>query len=320
MPSRWDRFRSWFGPDPRRDVDDELAFHLEMRVQELIRRGETPERARELALRRFGDYESSRTECVEIDERRSRRMARMEYLTELRQDVAYALRTLRRTPSFTAVAIASLALGIGATSAIFSVVHGVLLESLPYQSADRLYEVRTLYPDGTGYSLSAAVFMSVREQNRIFDRVEAYSSGTFTLLGAGEPREVRGANVSDGLFDLLGLPVGIGRGFARDENQPGRGAVAVLDHDFWQREFGGDRSVLGRTVSVGGDPYTIIGVLAPRAKIPEPVDMYAPLEYDSTFSATTAIGRRSEFLDVVGRRRADADPAGINAELARVGT
>src|SRR5688500_18511173 len=140
--SRWHRFRSWLGPDPPGDVDDELAFHVEMRVKELIQRGESPERARELALRRFGDYESSRTECVEIDERRSRRMARMEYFTELRQDLGYALRTLLRTPSFTAVAVASLALGIGATSVIFSVLHGVLISALPYSAADRLHEVR----------------------------------------------------------------------------------------------------------------------------------------------------------------------------------
>jgi predicted permease len=320
MSSRWDRFRSWFGPDPRRDVDDELAFHLEMRIQDLIRRGETPERARELALRRFGDYESSRTECVEIDERRSRKMARTEYLTELRQDIAYALRTLRRTPSFTAVAVMSLALGIGATSAIFSVVHGVLLESLPYRAAERLYEIRTLYPDGTGYSLSAADFMSVRSQNQVFDRVEAYTTGTFTLTGAGEPREILGASVSDGLFDLLGLSIALGRGFAPEEHQPGRGNVAVLDHDYWQREFGGDRSILTRTVSIGGTQYTIIGVLAPEGRIPRNVNMYAPLEYDSTFSATTAAGRRGEFLEVLGRRRADLDPARIATDLNRVGT
>jgi predicted permease len=301
-------------------VDDELAFHLEMRVQELIRRGESPERARELALRRFGDYESSRTECVEIDERRSRRMARMEYLTELRQDFAYALRTLRRAPGFTAVAVASLALGIGATSAIFSVVHGVLLEPLPYRAADRLHEVRTLYPDGTGYSLSPPDFMSVREGNRVFEQVEAYSNGTFTLLGTGEPREVHGANVSDGFFDLLGLSIALGRGFSREENQPGRGAVTVLDHEFWLREFGGDRSVLGRTVSIGGEPYTIVGVLASGARIPDETQMYAPLEYDSTFSGTTAAGRRGEYLRVLGRARAGADPAGIEADLRRVGT
>ena len=327
MTSRWDRFRSWLGPDPRDDVEDELAFHLEMRVQELIRHGESPERARELALRRFGDYESSRTECVQIDERRSRRMARTEYATELRQDLTYALRTLRRTPGFTAVAIASLALGIGATSAIFSVVHGVLLEPLPYREADRLYEVRTLYPDGTGYSLSPPDFMSVREGTRVFEQVEAYSGGSFTLLGVGEPREVQGVNVSDGLFDLLGLPIALGRGFRPEENQPGQGNVTVLDHGFWQREFGGDRSVLGRSISVGGNPYTIVGVLAPGARPPAGASraryggaqMYAPLEYDSTFSATTATGRRGEYLRVLGRARPGLAMEQVDTDLRRVG-
>ena len=320
-PSGWDRFRSWFGPDPKVDVEEELDFHLEMRIRDLIARGESPERARELALRRFGDYESSRTECVEIDERRSRRMARTEYFAELRRDLGYAARTLRRTPGFTAVAIASIALGIGATTAIFSVVHGVLLQSLPYREAERLYEVRTLYPDGTGYPLSAPDFMSVREYNRVFDRVEAFSTGTFTLLGAGEPREVRGSNVSDGLFELLGLRIAVGRGFARDEHQPGRTSVVVLDNEFWRREFAGDRAVLGRTFTIGGDPYTVVGVLAEDASIPGKADMYAPLEYDSTFSATsTSPSRRGEFLRVLGRSRPDVEPAAIQGDLRRVGT
>jgi predicted permease len=318
--SRWTRFRGWLGPDPRTDVEDELSFHLEMRVKELIQRGESPERARELAIRRFGDYDSSRTECVEIDERRSRRMERSEYFAELGRDFGYALRTLRRTPGFTAVAVASLGLGIGATSAIFSVVHGVLLQSLPYHAPDRLHEVRTLYPDGTGYSLSAADFMSVREHSRVFERVESYAIATSTLLGAGEPREVRGASVSDGLFDLLGLPTTLGRGFARDENQPGKRAVAVLEHGFWQREFGGDRTVLGRTLSIGGQPYSVIGVLAPGAQVPGDADMYTPLEYDSTFSATTAANRRGEFLRVLGRARAGMGVDPIDADLRRVGT
>ena len=120
-------------------------------------------------------------------------MTRAEYVTELRQDIGYALRTLRRTPGFTAVAVITLALGIGANSAIFSVVQGVLLQSLPYRSAERLYQPRMLYPDGTLYtSLSAPDFMSIRESNRVFERVEAYSTGAFTLLGAGDPQEVRG--------------------------------------------------------------------------------------------------------------------------------
>ncbi|MDQ3486520.1 MAG: permease prefix domain 1-containing protein, partial [Acidobacteriota bacterium] len=182
------RFRRLFGPDPPSDVDAELRFHLEMRIRELVAEGETPERARELALQRFGDYDEPRSECLAINERRRRRMTRTEYVSELRQDIGYALRTLRRTPGFTAVAVITLALGIGANSAIFSVVQGVLLESLPYRSADRLYQPRMLYPDGTLYTaLSAPDFMSVRDGNRVFDRVEAYSTGVFTLLGAGEP-------------------------------------------------------------------------------------------------------------------------------------
>ena len=318
--SRWNRFRGWLGPDPRRDVDDELSFHLEMRVQELVRQGETPERARAIALERFGDYETSRTECVEIDQRRGRRMARTEYLGELRQDMAYAWRNLRRTPGFTLAAIASLALGIGATSAIFSVVNGVLLESLPYPAAERLYEVRTMYPDGTGYSLSAPDFASVREHNSSFDGVEAYSSGTFTLLGAGPPREIRGASVSDGLFQLLGMTMAFGRGFALEDHEPGAAPVAVVDHGFWQNEFGADQSVIGRSVTVGGDSYLIVGVLAPGMSVPEDVDMYAPLVYDSTFSATASAGRRSEFLSVYGRAVPGMPAERVNADLQKVGT
>ncbi|HJU64558.1 MAG TPA: ABC transporter permease [Gemmatimonadaceae bacterium] len=321
---RWVKSR----PNPTEEVSEELAFHIEMRSRDLERRGAPPDEARQIALRKFGDYQSSFSACVEIDERRMRRMARSEYLTELRQDLTYALRTLRRTPAFTAVAVGSLALGIGATSAIFSVVRGVLLESLPYRAAERLYEVQTLYPDGTGYSLSAPDFMSVREANRAFERVEAYSGGTFTLLGVGEPREVQGASVSDGLFEMLGLRIALGRGFNREEFQPGRGMVTILNHAYWQSEFGGDRSVLGRTLSVGGDPYTIIGVLGPGAQLPEGAtrrrfdgpQMYAPLEYDSTFSAATSVGRRGEFLRVLGRARTGVTPEQIDSDLSRVGT
>ncbi len=319
--SRWQLFRRLVGPDPPSDVDDELSFHLEMLVRDRVRRGETPERARELALEKFGDYERSRIECVAIDERRRRRMLRSEWLTELRQDLGYALRTLRRTPGFTIAAVLSLALGIGATTAIFSVVNGVLLQSLPYHAADRLYEVRTLYPDGTGYALSAPDFMSIREETRHFEQVEAYASGVLTLLGAGEPREIQGARVSDGLLELLGVRFSMGRGFLPEEFQPGEGMVAVLDHGFWLRELGADRGVLGRTVTVGGDQYAIVGVLAPGSRLPNEADMLAPLEYDDTFSASAAIpARRGEFLRVLGRARPGLAPEALDADMRRVGT
>jgi predicted permease len=247
-------------------------------------------------------------------------MARSEYFAEFKQDVGYALRVLRRAPGFTAVAIATLALGIGANTAIFSVVHGVLLASLPYAAAERLYQPRMLYPDGTIYTaLSAPDFMSVRESNRVFEQVEAYSSGAFTLLGAGDPQEVRGARISDGLLQMLGLRVAVGRGFASDEHRPGRGGYAVLSHGFWQRAFGGDAGVVGRAVSIGGTPFTIVGVLAPEARLPDPIDIYAPLEYGETFSASTARGRRSEYLDVIGRARPGLTAEQVTSDMRRLG-
>ena len=318
--ARWSRFRRLFGPETKADVDVELAFHVEMRARELIDQGVPPERARALALRRFGDYDRSRAACVEISTRRERRMARTEYMTELRQDIGYALRMLRRAPGFTAVALTTLALGIGANSAIFSVVHSVLLAPLPFRDADRLHRVTTLYPDGTSYSLSPPDFMSVREQTRTLDQVEAFSGGVFTMLGAGEPREVRGTNVSDGLLGLLGLPVALGRTLLPGENQPGREGVAVLDHGFWQRQFGGDRSVLGRTVTIAGAPVEIVGVLAPGAHLLDEADIYAPLVYDDTFSAATAKGRRGEYLTVIGRARPGMALAQVDDDLRRIGT
>jgi predicted permease len=319
MP-RWSRFRRLFGPEPKADVDAELSFHVEMRARELVEQGVAPARARELALRRFGDYDHSRDACVEIGQRRERHMARTEYMTEVRQDVGYALRMLRRAPGFTAVALTTLALGIGANSAIFSVVQGVLLAPLPFKDADRLYRITTLYPDGTPYSLSPPDFMSVREQTRMFEQVEAFSGGVFTMLGAGEPREVRGTTVSDGLLGLLGLPVTLGRTLLPGENQPGRAGVAVLDHGFWQRQFGGDRSVLGRTVTIAGAPVEIVGVLAPGARLLDDADVYTPLVYDERFSAGTARGRRGEFLTVIGRARPDLALAQIDGDLRRIGS
>jgi putative ABC transport system permease protein len=318
--ARWTRFRKLFGLEPKHDVEAELAFHVEMRIRELVEQGETPDRARQRALQRFGDYESARQACVAINERRRRRMDRAEFLTELRQDIGYALRMLRRTPGFTAAALVTLALGIGANSAIFSVVNGVLLESLPYRDAERLHLVQMLYPDGTQYdALSAPDFMSVRADARVFDKLEAIALRNVTVLGAGEPQEIEAALVSDGLFELLGFGVSMGRPFRPEENRPGQTNVTILSHGLWQRLFGGDVNVLGKTITSAGVAYTIVGVAAHTAVLPFRAELFFPIEYGPTFDATTAQGRRSEFLAVVGRVRADVDAAAIDADLKRVG-
>jgi predicted permease len=319
MP-RFTRFRKMFGLEPKPDVEAELAFHVEMRIRELIDRGETPERARQRALERFGDYDGARQACVAINQRRRRRMNRIEFWTELRQDISYAFRMLRRTPAFTAAALVTLALGIGANSAIFSVVNGVLLESLPFRNAERLHQLQMLYPDGTKYdSLSAPDFMSVRVAQRVFEQVEAYSASNVTMLGAGEPREVNAAMVSGGLFDMLGFEVALGRTFRPEENQPGQTRVAILSHGFWQRAFGADPNVLGRAITVSGNPATIIGVAAERSTLPDEVELYAPLEFGPTFDSNTQRGRRAEFLSVLGRARPGVAPEAIDADLKRMG-
>jgi predicted permease len=309
-----------FGLEPKGDVEAELAFHVEMRVRELIAQGETPERARRLTLQRFGDYEHARRACVEIDRRRRTRMDRAEFLSELKQDIGYAFRMLRRTPAFTAAALLTLALGIGANSAIFSVVNGVLLRSLPFRDPAHLHQVQMRYPDGTVYSsLSAPDFMSIRADAHVFEQVEAFSTRLLSTLGAGEPREITGAHVSGGLFDMLGLRVTLGRNFTPEENLPGRGNVVILSHGFWQRVFGGDASVLGRSITSGGNGYTIIGVASPESELPEAVDAFFPITYDQGFDAATMKGRRSEYLEVLARAKAGVTPTAIDAELTRIG-
>jgi predicted permease len=319
--ARWTRFRRLFGLEPAADVEAELRFHVEMRIRELVEQGETPARARELALRRFGDYERARTECVAINQRRRRHMQRTEFFTELRQDIGYAFRMLRRTPAFTLAALLTLSLGIGANSAIFSVVHGVLLESLPYRDAERLHHLQMLYPDGTRYSaLSAPDFMSLRQDTRVFERIEAYGVQVFSLTGQGEPLEIEGGRVTTGLFDLLGFKVAMGRGFGADESRPGAGGVTVLGHGVWQRSFGGDRNILGRTLILSGRPHTVIGVLADGAQLPNAVDLYTPLEFTAIFDATTAQGRRGEFLAALARAGAGVSPEQVDGDLRRIGS
>jgi putative ABC transport system permease protein len=318
MPRR-SRFRHLLGPDPTGDVDDELEFHLEMRAGELVARGEERARASERARQRFGDLEGTRQACVAISRRRERDVARRDWMREFVDDVWYAVRTLGRTPGFAAVAVMTLALGIGATSAVFSVVHAVLLEGLPYPHADRLQLVRTLYPDGTEYSVSAPDFMSLQASSRSLERVEAYARPLVTLSGLGEPREARAARVSKGLLAMLGLGTPLGRPFAADEHAPGRTGVVILDHGFWMRELGGDPAVIGRPLTISGTPSVVVGVLAPDSGLPERVDLYLPLEYGETFSPDATRGRRSEFLRVVARAAPGHDATSLATDLRRVG-
>jgi putative ABC transport system permease protein len=315
-PSGWRRLL----PNAKRDVEDELSFHLEMRIRELIDRGIDPEEARRMTLERFGDVNEPRKEMLSITERRTRRMARSEFTDELRQDIGYALRALRRSPGFTFIAVLTIALGIGANSAIFSVVHGVLLESLPFADPARLVQVQTAYPNGENYSLSAPDFMSVHDHNRSFTDVVAYSTQAPTLLGLGEPREIDGAVVSKDYFSVLGVRPAIGRLFDENDHVPGRANVLVLSYGFWQQQMGADRSALGKSLNLAGRPYTVIGVLENGAQFPASAQLFSPIAYDSSFNSTTSFTRRGEWLDVIGRLRPNTDLEASLGDARRIGT
>ena len=320
-------------PSRENEIVEELSQHLEERWRELVAGGTSADEATRLALAGFRDETVFARNLAPLRQARAPEAITPgapagRLLSDLWQDLRHATRTLVRQRSFAVAAVLTVALGVGANSAIFSVVRGVLLESLPFKDAERLYRLRMVYPDGNAYTtLSAPDFISIRETNRVFDRVEAYTSGVVTMLGGGEPREIRAVSVSDGLFELMGLRTVAGRGFTREEHQPGRNNAAVLDHGFWHRTFGGDAGVLGQLITIGGARYTIVGVLAeggrlpadvPGARVPSEADVYLPIAYDGAFSATATAQRRSNSLAVLARSRATATPAIIDEDLRRI--
>src|SRR6186713_1683837 len=192
------------------------------------------------------------------------------FLDNLRQDVAYGIRGLIWKPGFAVVVIATLALGIGANTAIFSVVHGVLMRPLPYRDADRLVLVHQAAPRIGDPSIGFSVpdFMDFRERQRAFSAMSEYHSMWFILLGRPEPERVQTAVVSDNFFDLLGVKPLFGRTFQPGEDKQGAAPVLVLSYNFWQKSFAGDPNVVGQIVEMNNRPHTIVGVLPPLPAFP----------------------------------------------------
>src|SRR5262245_41353835 len=183
----------------------------------------------------------------------------------LRQDLSYGFRTLFKNPGFTAVAVLSLAIGIGANSAIFGVINAVLLRPLPYQDADRL---AILWQRSPGLNVaqdwfSPGQYLDVKTQNQVFEQVAVTIGASFNLTGQGGPEHVDGARVSASLFPLLGVKALFGRVVLPEEDQPGKPAVVILSHGFWQRRFGGDPAVIGQKLILSGNSLEIVGVMPP---------------------------------------------------------
>ena len=305
------------------DVDAELAFHLERRVEELVARGLSPEDARREAAERFGNLEYTRRYCRDEDVRREREARHTTMIDELKQDLIYALRALRSAPGFALVALLTLALGIGANTAIFSVVRGVLLSALPFPEADRVIQVwHVNRADNDLESLvSEPDFLEWKAETKRFSSLAGYwyapGGSSADLTGGGTPERIQGVYITPGFFETLGAPAEIGRTIRSEEAIVGNDRFVVLSDGLWQRRFGGDRTIVGRAVTIDGTPYTVVGVMAPAFTFPGGrVDFWMPL---STIPED-GIGRQraSRFLSVIGRLAPNVTPAQAYDELAAI--
>jgi predicted permease len=235
-------------------------------------------------------------------------------LDPLRQDLSYAVRRLRQAPGFTLVAVATLALGIGGTSAIFSVVNAVLLSPLPFPQADRLVQVAQTW-EGRPVVHSPQNFLDLEAQASSFSGLAAVDTSGVTLTGRGAATRLEGAEVSAPFFDVLRVPPVHGRGFVAGENEPGRNKVAVLGHSLWRDRFGADPGVVGRTVSLNREPHVVVGIAPPGFRYPEQTELWVPMEYDERFRASS---RGAWYLTVVGRLRPGATVDGARQEVSTI--
>jgi putative ABC transport system permease protein len=217
----------------------------------------------------------------------------------LGQDLWLAFRKLRKSPGFTLIAVLTLALGMGANSAIFSVVDAVLLRPLPMADSERLVRVYSVSRSDKGSS-SALDFRDMREKNRSFQELAAADGAELNLTGAGqEPERLQGAQVSAEFFQVLGVQPQLGRVFLSGEDQPGNSRVVVLGHSLWKRRYGGDPAVLGKSLDIAGQPYTVVGVMRPGFDFPSKAQLWIPLTWEGELLAP--IRRGAHWLDVYGR-------------------
>ena len=297
------------------ELDAELRFDIARRVEANVHGGMTHEEAERSARREFGSAELAKEEC------RDTRGVR--WLQDAGQDVRFGLRILRKNPGFTIVAVLTLALGIGANTAIFSVVDAVLLRSLPFRDADRLVAICETHANLPELGASATDFADWREQAHSLKELAAYnltSISQSTLVVNGETQEIRGAIISNNLFPLLGISPEMGRNFLPEEDKFGNGPVAILSGEIWKTSFASDPNIIGRALNLNQQTYTIVGVLPAQIRFPQDTDVWLPLgnlekEYFTNhfYHPLFAIGRLSAGANVPQAR---TEMEGIAAQLA----
>jgi len=309
----WRRYARFFGPDPAADVQDELAFHLQAKTDDLVRQGLSPDAARKEAERQFGDLRAVQRVGQQIGQKTEKRKRIADYWSDLLHDVRYTFRTLRRDPGFAAVSLLILALAIGANVAVFSVVNTILLRPLPFPHSNELVWIAPP-PSDCGWSCatySADAYEEFSSMSRAYQGVTGYEAFTtpenFRLTGHGEPVPVTGMEVIGNFFQVLGVQPAMGRLFTAEETRSGAliggssgESVALLANAYWRRQFHSDPSIVGKAIELSGTPVTVVGVLpesfdygavfSPGAK----ADLFVPVSLDKERmwgNIVTLIGR-----------------------------
>jgi putative ABC transport system permease protein len=297
---------------PLAEIDEEIRFHLENRTEFFVQRGMTHDDAERAAADRFGDINRIRSQCYAIDADRSARRSH-EFFRSVARDVRYALRTLRKNPGFTVIAVSVLALGIGADAAIFSLVNAVLLRPLPYANPGGLVMLWERGSEaGRPQPMSPPTFAEWREPNPFFEAIAVVNEGSYNLAGGNEPERVPGAHVSPRLFTMLGVNAVLGRVFLSEEGAAGGEHVAMLGYGLWRRRFGSNRQVIGKSVTLDGEGYLVVGVLPPGFDFPSRAEVWTPVALGA--AATDESMRGARYLRVVARLRAD-----VTVESAQAG-
>jgi putative ABC transport system permease protein len=297
---------SWRRPEIERELGEELRAHLEMLVEENMRRGMPADEARRQAKLELGNLSRIREDY--------RDQARVPFLEVLLQDLRYGLRMLRKSPAFAAVAIATLALGIGANAAIFSVVNGVLLRPLPYDDPSRLVYVISSAPERgfTNYATSPPDFRTLRERNHTLSNLSALYTSSFNLTGVPQPEKLSGEVVSAEYFTTLGVKPMIGRGFLPNEEKWGEHHVVVVSEGFWRSHLNADANINGKTLSLHGETYNVVGVMPASFYTSNPVELWVPMAWKPK---DVMDSHSNYFLTMVGRLKAGVTQQQALADL-----
>ena len=305
LRSIWIRIRSLAQQRAaKREIDEELRFHLEQRTAENVAAGMTSEEAAREARKRFGNLQSVREECRET--------SGAGFGEAIWQDFRFGLRMMRKNPGFTAVVVLTLALGIGANTAIFSLLNTAIIRPLPYQQPDQLMVIENSYPklNMPETPLSPFIYLQCRENCNAFENVGAIAGWSPVVTGQVKPEQVNGGKITANFLPLFGTVPALGRFFTAGDDQPGCGHVAVLSNGLWHRQFGGDPKAIGRTIFLDGVSYEVVGVLPAGFKFLATFDVFVPMAFTPAERQSHAEG-----LMAVGRLKSGTTATQAEAEM-----